>query len=128
MTIDNSTLMIRSKNRAFYTEGATYNIDCETGKMEKKTFTVHQGIGHYSLDDAIKDMHKTVTETAQFYRNRHAFVKQRSKRKTLITTIRVKSESDNFFAKYYITYRKNDHSRPITVDTRKDAEQLITLE
>lgn len=128
MTIDNSTLMIQSKNRSFYTEGATYNIDRETGEMEKEPFTVHQGIGHYSLDDAIKDMHKTVTETAQFYRNRHAYVTQRSKRKTLITTLRVKSESDNFFAKYYITYRKDDNARPITVDTRKDAEQLIAIE
>lgn len=123
--------MIQSKNRSFYTEGETYNINRKTGEMEKEPFTVHQGIGHYSLDDAIEDMHKTVTETAQFYRNRHAFVKQRSKRKTLITTIRVKSEygnCDNFFAKYYITYRKDDHSRPITVNTRKDAEQLITIE
>lgn len=120
--------MIQSRNRSFYTEGETYNIDRETGEMEKEPFTVHQGIGHYSLDDAIKDMHETVTKTAQFYRNRHDFVKQRSKRKTLITTIRVKSESDNFFAKYYIAYRKDDHSRPITIDNRKDAEQLIAIE
>lgn len=120
--------MIRSKNRSFYTEGETYNIDRETGEIENEPFTVHQGIGHYSLDDAIKDMHQTVTETAQFYRNRNAFVTQRSKRKTLITTLRVNSESDNFFAKYYITYRKDDNSRPVTVDNREYAEQLITLE
>lgn len=39
-------------------------------------------------------MHKTVTEIAQYYRNRNAFVEQRSKRKTLITTLKVNSESD----------------------------------
>lgn len=120
--------MIQSKNRSFFTEGETYNIDRETGEMEKEPYTVHQGIGHYNLDDAVKDMHKTVTETAQFYRNKNAFVTQRSKRKTLITTLRVKSEFDNFFAKYYITYRKDDNAKPTTVDTRKDAEQLITIE
>lgn len=120
--------MIRSKNRSFYTEGETYNINRETGEIEKEPFTVHQGIGHYSLDDAVKDMHKTVTETAQFYRNRNAFVTQRSKRKALITTLRVNSESDNFFAKYYITYRKDDNARPITVDNCEQAKQLITME
>lgn len=89
---------------------------------------MHQGIGHYSLEDAVKDMHKTVTEIAQFYRNRNAFVEQRSKRKTLITTLRVNSKSDNFFAKYYITYRKDDNARPITVANREQAEQLLTKE
>lgn len=87
-----------------------------------------QSIGHYSLEDAVKDMHETVAKSAQFYWNRNAFVEQLSKRKTLITTLRVNSESDNFFAKYYITYRKDDNARPISVDNRKQAEKLITKE
>lgn len=120
--------MIKSTKRVFYTEGETYHIDRETGKIEKEPYVVHQGIGHYSLEDAINDMHKTVTKVAQFYRNRNAFVEQRSKRKILITTLRVNSESDNFFAKYCITYRKDDNSRPVTVDNCKQAEQLITKE
>lgn len=73
-------------------------------------------------------MHKTVTEIAQYYRNRNAFVEQRSKRKTLITTLRVNSESDNFFAKYYIIYRKDNNSRPVTVDNCTQAEQLLDKE
>ena len=89
---------------------------------------MHQGIGHYSLEDAINDMHKTVTEIAQYYRNRNAFVEQRSKRKTLITTLSVNSDSDNCFAKYYITYRKDDNARPITVDNCTQAEQLLDKE
>lgn len=120
--------MIRSNNRAFYAEGETYHIDRKTGEIEKEPCVVHQGIGHYRLDDAVNDMHKTVTEIAQYYRNRNAFVEQRSKRKTLITTLRVNGESDNFFAKYYITYRKDDNARPVTVDNYKQAEKLITRE
>lgn len=120
--------MVKSNNRSFYVEGETYHIDCETGEIAKEPCVVHQGIGHYSLDDAVKDMHKTVTKVTQFYRNRKAFVEQRSKRKTLITTLRVNFESDNFFAKYYITYRKDDNARPITVDNREQAEQLLTKE
>lgn len=120
--------MIRSNNRAFYAEGETYHIDRKTGEIEKEPCVVHQGIGYYSLDDAVNDMHKIVTEIAQYYRNRNAFVEQRSKRKTLITTLRVNCESDNFFAKYYITYRKDDNARPVTVDNYKQAEQLLDKE
>ena len=65
--------MIRSNNRAFYAEGKTYHIDRKTGEIEKEPCVVHQGIGYYSLDDAVNDMHKTVTEIAQYYRNRNAF-------------------------------------------------------
>lgn len=120
--------MIQSTNKVFYAEGETYHIDRKTGEIEKEPCVVHQGIGQYSLEDAIKDMHETVTKRAQFYRNRNAFVEQQSKRKTLITTLRVNSDSDNFFAKYYITYRKDDNAKPITVDNCTQAEQLLDKE
>lgn len=43
--------MIRSNNRAFYAEGETYHIDRKTGEIEKEPCVVHQGIGHYRLDE-----------------------------------------------------------------------------
>lgn len=115
-------LHIESTNPVFYVEGETYNIDLKTGKMDKHPCIGYQGACFYSVDDAVREMHKVATEKAKWYRNRKYRVTQRSKRKYLTTTLKT---SDGFYTIYNVTYRKDDFTKRVIVNTREHAEKLL---
>ena len=115
-------LKVESTNQVFYVEGETYSINSKTGKMDEHPCIGYQGQSFYSIDEAVREMHKVATEKAQWYRNRKYRVTQRSKRKYLTTTLKT---SDGFFTIYNVTYRKDDFTSRIIVKTREQAKKLL---
>ena len=115
-------LKVESTNQVFYVEGETYNIDLKTGKMDEHPYIGYQGQSFYTVDDAVREMHKVATEKAKWYRNRKYRVTQRSKRKYLTTTLKT---SDGFFTIYNVTYRKDDFTSRVIVKTREHAKNLL---
>ena len=115
-------LKVESTNQVFYVEGETYAIDPNTGKMDEHPCIGCQGQSFYSIDEAVREMHKVATEKAKWYRNRKYRVTQRSKRKYLTTTLKT---SDGFFTIYNVTYRKDDFTSRVIIETREHAKKLL---
>lgn len=115
-------LNVESTNQVFYVEGETYSIDPQTGKMNEHPCIGYQGQSFYTVDDAVREMHKVATEKAKWYRNRKYRVTQRSKRKYLTTTLKT---SDGFYTIYNVTYRKDDFTKRVIVNTREHAKKLL---
>lgn len=115
-------LKVESTNQVFYVEGETYAIDPNTGKMDEHPCIGYQGQSFYSIDEAVREMHKVAIEKAKWYRNRKYRVTQRSKRKYLTTTLKT---SDGFFTVYNVTYRKDDFTSRVIVKTREHAKKLL---
>ena len=115
-------LKVESTNQVFYVEGETYAIDPNTGKLDEHPCIGYQGQSFYSIDEAVREMHKVAIEKAQWYRNRKYRVTQRSKRKYLTTTLKT---SDGFFTIYNVTYRKDDFTSCVIVKTREHAKKLL---
>lgn len=114
--------MLKAQIKFFYVEGKTYSIDSKTGKMAEHPCIGYQGQSFYSIDEAVREMHKVATEKAQWYRNRKYRVTQRSKHKYLTTTLKT---SDGFFTIYNVTYRKDDFTGCVIVKTREHAKKLL---
>lgn len=91
------------------------------GKISDHVNAAGESLWQRTIEDAIEDMHNEARERSSFYRNRHLFVQQRSKRKILETTVR----TERFFTKYYIRYAKHDDSTPIVIRTKEDAALAI---
>ena len=115
-------LKVESTNQVFYVEGETYAIDLSTGKMDEHPCIGYQGQSFYTIDEAVREMHKVATEKAKWYRNRKYRVIQRSKRKYLTTTLKT---SDGFFTIYNVTYRKDDFTSRVIVKTCEHAKNLL---
>lgn len=115
-------LKVESTNQVFYVEGETYLIDSKTSKINEHPCIGYQGQSFYSIDEAVREMHKVATKKAKWYRNRKYRVTQRSKRKYLTTTLKT---SDGFFTIYNVTYRKDDFTSRIIVKTREQAKKLL---
>lgn len=115
-------LKVESTNQVFYVEGETYAIDLSTGKMDEHPCIGYQGQSFYTVDEAVREMHKVAIEKAKWYRNRKYHVTQRSKRKYLTTTLKT---SDGFFTIYNVTYRKDDFTSRVIVKTREHAKKLL---
>lgn len=115
-------LKVESTNQVFYVEGETYPINPETDKISEHPCEIYQGQSFYSVDDAVREMHRVATETARWYRNRKYCVTQRSKRKYLTTTLKT---SDGFYTVYNVTYRKDDFTKRVIVNTREHAKKLL---
>ena len=115
-------LKVESTNQVFYVEGETYAIDLSTGKMDEHPCIGYQGQSFYTVDEAVREMHKVAIEKAKWYRNRKYSVTQRSKRKYLTTTLKT---SDGFFTIYNVTYRKDDFTSRVIVKTREHAKKLL---
>lgn len=115
-------LHVESTNPVFYVEGETYSINLKTGKMDEHPCIGYQGSCFYSVDEAVREMHKVATEKAKWYRNRKYKVTQRSKRKYLTTALKT---GDGFYTIYNVTYRKDDFTKRVIVNTREHAKKLL---
>lgn len=58
-------LHIESTNQIFYVEDETYSIDPKTGKMNEHPCIGYQGQSFYTVDDAVREMHKVATDKAK---------------------------------------------------------------
>lgn len=74
-------MFVRAEDYPFRAHYVQYPII--DGKISDHANAAGESLCQRTIEDAIEDMHNEARERSSFYRNRHLFVQQRSKRKIL---------------------------------------------